>query len=180
MFPLGSPDDTHVYPTGTIFQPCSWDGSTFTNGPVPRRVPQTRLARVQWRAQKEARRIEAWQSEVRQNFGRIYSDSDVGKIQDALVFASIGLSRFLRGGHSLEVKEAALIGWSAGPSGAVTLPTFATAAAAATIKSFAYTWSAWATGRAIALDATPPTGQRFGAAPTPSDLLDQDWIDRLT
>ena len=58
VFPLGSPDATHVYPTGTIYQPCFFDGTTFTNGPVPSRVPQTRLARVQWRARQQARRIQ--------------------------------------------------------------------------------------------------------------------------
>ena len=180
VFPLGVADATHVYPVGEIFQPCFWDGSTFTNGPVPRRVPQTRLARIQWRARQEARRIAAWQAEVRESYGRVYSSADLSKIRDALVYALSGLNRFLRGSHTLAVKEAALIGWAAGPSGAVTLPTFATAAAAATAKTTGYTWSSWSTGLPITVGATPPTGQQFAAAPDPDDLLDVAWIGRLT
>ena len=45
-FPLGTVNATNVYPTGTIFQPCYWDGTTFTNGPTPRWVPQTQIARM--------------------------------------------------------------------------------------------------------------------------------------
>ena len=180
VFPLGTVDDTHVFPTGTIYQPCFFDGTTFTNGPVPRRVPSTRLARVQWRAREQARRIQTWQTEVRESYGRVYSSADLSKIRDALVFALSGLNRFLRGGHTLAVKETALIGWAAGPSGAVTLPTFATAAAAATAKTTGYTWAAWSTGLPITVGATPPSGQQFAAAPSPDDLLDVAWIDRLT
>ena len=95
---------------------------SFTNGPVPRRVPQTRLARVQWRARKQARRIQTWQGEIRQSYGRVYSSADLSKIRDALVYALSGLNRFLLGGRSLAEKEAALIGWAAGPTGANTLP----------------------------------------------------------
>ena len=180
VFPLGVADDTHVYPTGTIYQPCFFDGTTFTNGPEPSRVPQTRLARVQWRARQQARRIQTWQGEIRQSYGRVYSSADLSKIRDALVYALSGLNRFLRGGRTLAEKEAALIGWAAGPTGADTLPSFATAAAAATAKTTGYVWSSWRTGRAIALDATPPTGQQFAAAPDPDDLLDVAWIGRLT
>ena len=180
VFPLGAPDATHVYPVGTIFQPCSWDGTTFTNGPPPSRVPSTRLARVQWRARQQARRIQTWQGEVRESYGRVYASDDLGKIRDALVFALSGLNRFLRGGRTLAEKETALIGWAAGPTGAATLPSFATAAAAATAKTTGYVWSSWRTGRAIALGATPPTGLQLAAAPDPDDLLDVAWIGRLT
>ena len=180
VFPLGTVDSTNVYPTGTIFQPCYWDGTTFTNGPTPRWVPQTQIARLKWRARQEVRRIQRWQGEIRQNYGRVYSSSDLAKIRDGLHFALVGLNRFLRGGQPLAVKETMLIGWAGGPTGAVTLPAFATAAVAATQKTVAYTWASWSTGLPIAIDATPPTGEMFATAPDPSDLLGMDWIEGLT
>ena len=69
VFPLGSVDATHVYPTGKIYQPCFFDGTTFTNGPTPRWVPQTQIARLKFRAKQEVRRLQQWQGEVRQNYG---------------------------------------------------------------------------------------------------------------
>ena len=180
VYPAGSPDATHVYDTGKIYQPCYWDGTTFTNGPTPRWVPQTQIARLKFRAKQEVLRIQQWQGDVRQNYGRIYSSGDLEKIRDGLVYAMVGLNRFLRGGQPLAVKESMIIGWAAGPSGAVTLPAYAGAAVAAAQKTTGYTWAAWSTGLPIAVDATPPAGEMFATAPAPADLLTLDWIDSLT
>ena len=180
VFPLGSPDATNVLETGKIWQPCFFDGTTFTNGSPPRWYPQTQIARLKWRARTEVCRIFSWQSDVRQNYGRIYSSTDLAKIRDGLHYALVGLNRFLRGGHPLAVKETMLIGWAAGPSGAVTLPAYAAAAVAATQKTGAYTWSSWVTGLPIAVDATPPTGEMFATSPAPADLLNENWINALT
>ena len=179
-FPLGVADATNVYPTGTIFQPCYWDGTTFTNGPTPRWVPKTQLARLKWRARQEVGRIQQWQSEIRQNYGRVFSSGDLGKIRDSLFYALVGLNRFLRGSHPLSVKETMIRGWALGPSGAATLPLFAAAGAAATAKTSAYVWASWSSGQAIALSATLPTGQQFATEPDAADLLTTSWIDGLT
>ena len=180
VFPEGQPDATNVYPTGTIFQPAYWDGAVFTNGPTPRWVPQTQISRLKWRARQEVRRILDWERQVRASYIHVYSSSDLDKIRDGLHFALVGINRFLRGGQPLAVKETMLIGWAAGPTSAVTLPTFAAAAVAATQKTAAYTWASWVTGLPIAVDATPPAGEMFATAPNPSDLLGTDWIEGLT
>ena len=92
------------------------------------------------------RRIFSWQSDVRQNYGRIYSSTDLAKIRDGLHYALVGLNRFLRGGPPLAVKETMLIGWAGGPTGASTLAAFSAAAVSAAAKTDAYTWASWVTG----------------------------------
>ena len=89
------------------------------------------------------RRIFSWQSDVRQNYGRIYSSTDLAKIRDGLHYALVGLNRFLRGGHPLAVKETMLIGWAGGPTGASTLAAFSAAAVSAAAKTDAYTWASY-------------------------------------
>ena len=165
VFPLGSPNATNVLETGRIWQPCFFDGTTFTNGSSPRWYPQTQIARLKWRARNEVRRIFSWQSDVRQNYGRIYSSTDLAKIRNGLHYELVGLNRFLRGGHPLAVKETMLIGWAGGPTGASTLAAFSAAAVSAAAKTDAYTWASWVTGLPIAVDATPPTGEMLRPRP---------------